>query len=298
MDSFPVNNRAIHYLIERKYIEPPTTTIEEIWDRSKADTFAKLVACIQSSWMIVQVIARRCQGLEICPLELVTVAFVLCAAVSWYFWMDKPLGVQVPVDIALMVPMEQVRSEAGDAAKEQWQDTPMDFVEQPGWKEWKRRPWLRNCGGMAERPIRRIPNDFFEPPKTMRLGLFLFVVTSAYATIHVLGWNFPFPTTAEVYIWRICSLILLGVLSAWGVAELFTIKPGMDVNATILGIWAKKATRKTFLRRYIFDVPGTTSAILYYMARAVILAELFVAMRLMPASVYACVNWAAFLPHV
>ena len=55
---FPVNPRAIHHLVQQKYISMPTITQAEIEDRSKADILVKTVACVQGGYMIAQCIAR------------------------------------------------------------------------------------------------------------------------------------------------------------------------------------------------------------------------------------------------
>lgn len=41
---FPVTARQIYYLIEKGHLEPPSISKKEIWDKSKADAFAKMIA--------------------------------------------------------------------------------------------------------------------------------------------------------------------------------------------------------------------------------------------------------------
>ncbi|KAI9652224.1 MAG: hypothetical protein M1831_007133 [Alyxoria varia] len=67
---FPVTAQQIHYLVEKKYIPIPNITRNEIWDKSKADLFAKFVAVLQSGWFVIQIVARAIQGLPISLLEL------------------------------------------------------------------------------------------------------------------------------------------------------------------------------------------------------------------------------------
>ncbi len=50
---FPINAASIHYLCAKGRIEPPTITMRDIWDRSKADRFAKGVALLQTGWMVL-----------------------------------------------------------------------------------------------------------------------------------------------------------------------------------------------------------------------------------------------------
>jgi hypothetical protein len=43
-----------------------------------------------------------------------------------------------------------------------------------------------------------------------------------YASIHVIGWNFEFPTTAEMILWRVCSMFLFGNTVAFLIFETST----------------------------------------------------------------------------
>ncbi len=56
-------------------------TKASIEDCSKADGFSKAFTCVQSSWLIVQSIARVAAGLPIRQLELATMGFVICALI-------------------------------------------------------------------------------------------------------------------------------------------------------------------------------------------------------------------------
>ena len=296
--SFPVNSRALVYLVREKYLDAPAITEKDIWARSKADRFAKGVALVQSLYLVIQCIGRRAQSLELSSLELVTVAFVACTAVSFYLWMDKPLCVDSAVHLELTVPMARILQEAGDVASQPYVNTPMDFVEQPGWNVWKRRPWFRTFGGMEAKPIQRIPNDLVPPPFTLHLAGSLWALTCAYAAIHVTGWNHNFPTIAELLVWRISSLTLLVVLFAWGLVEVLSVKPGFDFTLTLLGLWEKKSSKNTFFRNWAVDAPATFSATLYFVARTVIIGETIASLRLMPGTVYQTVDWSNFIPHV
>jgi hypothetical protein len=64
----------------------PLVTEESQSDRSKSDAFTKTFAILQSTWLIVQSIARASAGLPITELELVTMAYVLCAVIMNAFW--------------------------------------------------------------------------------------------------------------------------------------------------------------------------------------------------------------------
>ena len=295
---FPVNSRAIHYLVQQKYISMPAITQAEIEDRSKADIFVKTVACVQGGYMIAQCIARPVQNLEVSCLELSTVAYVVCTAVTYLMLIHKPLGVEKAVRIEMHTSMCQVLLNAGQDAANPYEDTPMDFVEQPGWKAWRRRPRFAHWAGLSRRPIDRVPNDYISQPESIIIPMFMWVVISVYGALHILGWNFAYPTQIDMWIWRISSLVSFAVLFSWGFAENWTAKPWFNFDMTVLGVWEKKSTKSTFWRRWALDGPGTCSAILYFVARMLLIGEMFASLRSMDSTAYQNVKWTDFVPHL
>ena len=62
--SLPLFAEQIFMLVEEFSVDIPYVTWEDIKDRSKSDTFTKLFAIGQSTWLIVQCIARAAHGLR------------------------------------------------------------------------------------------------------------------------------------------------------------------------------------------------------------------------------------------
>lgn len=74
----------------------PKITEADIRDKLKADFLAKLIAILQTTWFILQCLARlgHQQQLALTELELVTLALASLNAITYAFWWNKPLGVQ------------------------------------------------------------------------------------------------------------------------------------------------------------------------------------------------------------
>ena len=68
-----------------------------IRDKSKADTLAKVLVCIQVGWTLVQTISRRIVGYPITLLEIHTLAHIACALAMYGLWFEKPTDVREPV---------------------------------------------------------------------------------------------------------------------------------------------------------------------------------------------------------
>ena len=80
----------------------PTVTVEEIEDRSKADTFSKTIALGQSLWFVGQCLARRAQHLDLTLVELLTLSLAVLNGVMYFLWWHKPLDVRCPVRVYLL----------------------------------------------------------------------------------------------------------------------------------------------------------------------------------------------------
>lgn len=71
----------------------------EIKDKSKADTLAKALVCIQVLWLVGQVIERKAAGYPLTILEIHTLVHVACALFMYALWIRKPLNIHAPTII-------------------------------------------------------------------------------------------------------------------------------------------------------------------------------------------------------
>ena len=78
----------------------PSFKREYLYDKSKSDGLSKFIACVQASWLIVQVIGRLILHLQVTLLEINTLGHVLCALVIYIIWWHKPRMVQEPIELS------------------------------------------------------------------------------------------------------------------------------------------------------------------------------------------------------
>jgi len=83
-----------------------STTEAQIKDKSKADRFSKVITIVQTSWFFIQCIARGAQGIALVHLELVTLAVIVLNMFTFFFWLDKPFGVQVQEEVKIYLKTE------------------------------------------------------------------------------------------------------------------------------------------------------------------------------------------------
>ncbi|KAL6705324.1 hypothetical protein ACN47E_007134 [Coniothyrium glycines] len=74
----------------------PKISEADILDKSKADGFAKALACGQAIWFIAQFIGRLAADLPISLLELNTFLHAICCLVIYIAWWRKPFGIIQP----------------------------------------------------------------------------------------------------------------------------------------------------------------------------------------------------------
>lgn len=311
---FRVNAKHLHWLVTNRHVDFPEIALEEIWDKSKQDTIAKLITSIQICYVIVQSIARAVQHLAITTLELFALAIVLCSiAISWC-WLHKPVDVKLPIKLHMDESIEHLLISAGPAAARPYRQTPMDFVDdlKPSWSL-NIQTFIHMPIGPFERPISRLGNDRFpwlELPQSTVLSL----ATMVYAAIHMLAWNWHFPSRTEAICWRISSMILLAstgvfwvvetvaVWSRWNGGErmFYRLRGKLDSFAELEKTRSEDAAqaepRQLPLKSEFWIM--FSLALIYGAARSYLLVEAFWGLRSLEASAFVTVNWADFLPHV
>lgn len=92
-------------LLREGYLQDPgILNTADIEDRSKSDSFAKFIVCLQALWMVFGALARKYNGLPITLLELNVIMHVIIALVVYALWFEKPQAVKRPSVLELSDP--------------------------------------------------------------------------------------------------------------------------------------------------------------------------------------------------
>ena len=286
--AFPVTAKQLHYLVQKGHLAMPQITKREIWDKSKADGFAKTIASFQAGWLVAQVIARGIQHLPVTLVELSTVALLTCTVATAFFWFQKPLGVETPTELHLNVSMTQMLEHVGDVAKAPFRDTPMDFVESHIYTS--RQLPLSQYWGVQGRPLPRIPNDRDPRLHNFEIILVITIPTAAFSLLHLIAWNFEFPTKTELLLWRwtcVSMSVLLGTYCAIEAASI------VAEGYTTTGLTSMNSYKLRWPTNLLFLVSGS----LYMCGRVIVLIEIAISLRLLPAGCFETVQWTQLIPH-
>ncbi|KAI0059779.1 hypothetical protein BV25DRAFT_1918174 [Artomyces pyxidatus] len=271
----PLSRDDVVLLIMSGELVPPTD--EEIRKWSQSDVLSKTLAVVQTLWFVVQVIARRIEGLPITQLEIMTLAYTVITVAMYVAWWDKPQNVGGPVRVAVKQ---------------------LPWLEEVTGEEWHRRisyiitGWLDD--GVDLRKERRVPT-FYSGSTSGRMTTFLADIVAlcaamAFGAVHCAAWHYAFPSDAEKLIWRVSSLAIVALPAATlaSLMLLLVVPSCFSYPKSIL-------LAKVF--GFVWMLVFVVSAPLYIAARALLLALSFSSLRSLPPEAYRAVQWTLQIPH-
>ena len=252
----------------------------EIKDKGKSDWLAKSLVLLQTSWFVMQCIARAIKHFPVTHLEIVTLAYAAMNFVIYAFWWNKPLNVDRPVRVFLRSDVEEPISGAPrlvSQANRTGLDGILNFIA----GKWDDYIDLRR-----EDRVPRFWANITGNNAVIADGIMLGVGV-CFGAIHCIAWHFSFPTHAELLIWRISCVAITAVPFyipfMFGLVVVLMDK-GFEIAVNIIGGIALILLSLAF--------------ILYILARVFTLALAFTSLRDLPHGAFDTVHWTTFLPHV
>ena len=280
----PIWDRRESIRVDIDFTSFTVPTEEEIKDKGKSDWLAKSLVLLQTSWFVMQCIARAIEHLPITHLEIVTIAYAAMSFVIYIFWWNKPLNVHRPVRVfrrpESSVTQHQVTS--GETRRSRARELTWKAIP----KRLKRIVIFIAGGQDGKVDLDgkdRVPR-FWADSDEVDLGksdMIVLVVGALFGAIHCLSWDFSFPTHTELLMWRVLCVAMTAV-------------PIYISLGFYLGIWLQKMG---FGITVLYFCP-TSGGILYILARAVTLVLAFTSLRDLPPGTYETVHWTTFIPHV
>ncbi|KAF3011963.1 hypothetical protein E8E15_002253 [Penicillium rubens] len=85
--------------IEASIVEDIDFHDRDVEDHAKADSLGKTFTVVQTSWFLVDTIARWASSLPVSPLELATVAYIACGVLLYAMWWYNPKDMTTPITI-------------------------------------------------------------------------------------------------------------------------------------------------------------------------------------------------------
>ena len=258
-------------------------TEEEIKDKGKSDWLAKSLVLLQTSWFVMQCIARAIEHLPITHLEIVTLAYAAMNFVIYIFWWNKPLNVNRPVRVFRksersatrhqVISRETRRSRAWELTwREIGEGLEAIFYFVTG---------VQDDGvdlSREDRVARFWANSDGDDPAIA--DMIVVGVGVCFGAIHCISWGFSFQTHTELLMWRVSCVAITAV-------------PIYISLGFYLGLWLSDMIGNAVL--YFIPLSGV---LLYIVARAVTLVLALTSLRDLPPGAYETVHWTTFIPHV
>ena len=247
-------------------------TEAEIKDKGKSDWLAKSLVLLQTSWFVMQCIARAVKHLPVTHLEIVTLAYAAMNFLIYVFWWNKPLNVNRPVRVFRKSDVEEPISEARGSADVGF----LDFIvgnqdEGVNFSHEDRVPrfWADNSDG-----------------NVVSANFIVVGVGVCFGAIHCIAWHFSFPTHTELLIWRISCVAITAVpiyMPLMGLFAGWLLSMGSNI-IDVIG--------------FIGFISILPAGILYILARVFTLALAFTSLRDLPLGAFDTVHWTTSIPHI
>ena len=259
-------------------------TKAEVKDRGKSDWLAKSLVLLQTSWFVMQCIARAVERLPVTHLEIVTLAYAAMNFAIYIFWWNKPLNANRPVRVFR-------KSEARETQSRPWVREPISEAQELNWgavgKSWEKILWL--IIGAQDDDVNlsyedRVPKFWADDQRgdcTLIADGIVLGVGVCFGAIHCVAWFFSFPTHMELLTWRISSVAITAVPIYIPLMFFFGIR------LSIMGFGNTVS--------YFSPLSG---GVLYILGRAITLVLAFTSLRDLPPGAYETVRWTTFIPHV
>ncbi|KAK3353730.1 hypothetical protein B0T25DRAFT_456667 [Lasiosphaeria hispida] len=184
----------------------PSISNSQLEEKGNGDSIKTILAVFQLLWFSAELLFRVINGLSVTPLEISTLAFSACSIVTYIACWYKPQSVSKHVYIdADSLPTEEHIMEIAKRG-------PMAFFFERGVL------WIGGDSAYFRE------NNKGKLKGTLKDLIIIATITSMlFSGIHLLAWNFPFPTVQEQWTWRIVCLVLsLGSIPA-GVVKSFQL---------------------------------------------------------------------------
>ncbi|KAI1116494.1 hypothetical protein F5Y14DRAFT_459121 [Nemania sp. NC0429] len=219
-----------------------------------------------------ELIVRKVNGLPSSQLEITALSFSVCAFITYILLLPKPKDIMVAEVIFTRRPLSL------EDKKKILKSQSVPFFANVLFSTKKPAP-----------PQRTIPNDVYNHiPAQLAAYVFqvsrglyieylgLLVGSIAFGAVHLVAWNFEFPTSVEQTLWRIAAVATAVLIPAF------------------YGLWFP--LRIIRAPPHIAYACSTTTWVLYIIARLFIIVEVFRSLGYLPPEAFVA-TWSTSIPH-
>lgn len=164
---------------------------DRVKDSATSDNIAKSLACLQVVWLATQVVSRSAHHQAVALLEVSTMAYVLCALISYGFWWNKPQNCAIPI---IMNCSNAAMKEMSSSMYGVREGTISEFI--CSGRHWIHRDELTGI---------------------WKCALLFVLAPSVFGAVHIASWDIAHPTVIELWLWRvsIVACLIIPILFAF-----------------------------------------------------------------------------------
>ncbi|RAK92522.1 hypothetical protein BO79DRAFT_138209 [Aspergillus costaricaensis CBS 115574] len=248
---------------------------EEINARSKSDMFMRLLAVGQIVWVVIQIISRWAYGLAVTQLEVTVVAFAFCAVGMYTVNHGKPKGVELPI---LFEYPGSTKVLTAEMILTNPSDTFTAIVQMV-------RATLKSSRDSGDPIGNGFVDESEDPSKLSNIStdLWMFIGSMIFGGIHLIAWDFQFPTTVEKYLWWAASLWCTACTIKLADIALVVLCLSYGFVALVLSV--------------LLMALGFVGILAYIVARLFIVVEMFRTLVFLPPDAYIA-TWSSEIPNI
>lgn len=281
----PVSPDVVIDLVRRGRIELPE--VEEIDDRGKGEVLLNAFVLVQASWFVIQCVARAANSMQITKIEILTVAYLTIALLSYIAWWDKPRNARQPVRIPQAL-NPSANSPSGNSS-----DAKFNVFD-----------WFIMAAGIifasADEPTlsnsKKVPMFYAGDPEDNKSSGAWFIAWmiggGVFSAILCITWSYKASTSslAELVIWRLCSLSgVTFFLLFVALALLYDYWDNLDVGWKV----SSSAWYENGIGTLVF-----LFVVSYIVSRITTIFLAIWELRTPPAGTYETVHWTNYIPHI
>ncbi|KAI1741359.1 hypothetical protein F4680DRAFT_416581 [Xylaria scruposa] len=170
----------------------------DIEDKSKADWLLKCLTVLQVTWLVLTGIVRGVNGLPVTQLEIATIAFSISAIATYAANWWKPKDVSQPIRIPKIATKNFKPNELDITITQSFTLHLTDFA--------KAKRNVDNSHSHIFPPCRIQNDDTWIEGNVPLIYTIMAAFSFLFGGIHIIAWNFEFPSLAELMLWRASSL--------------------------------------------------------------------------------------------
>lgn len=207
------------YVARYRYLPPSCPwTKDDIMDKSKKDSFSKILALLQIVYFSASIFSRAAAGLPITLLELGVLGLAACSVFTFGLPLPKPKSVNTVfyfnASICDLEPLNHVDDSppsASNVSVPQATDTSrghdLHLIGRNGrihnWDGWRSHLYGRSGCHL----------------RNLGIALMAFLV----GAVHLAAWNFDFPSNTDKWLWRTAALVSASSLSLPFIVQIFDV---------------------------------------------------------------------------